>query len=76
MEHAYSGNIARICPDCENHLVNLAPNGERYHCADCDLRLIRDRDQFKMVRCDEIVGAIAIDDVEVKVTWRRLASAV
>lgn len=76
MEHAYSGNIVRICPDCENHLINLAPNGERYHCADCELRLVRERDQFLKVRYGETVGVIDVDDVEVKVTWRVLASAV
>lgn len=76
MNRAFSGNISLICPDCSNHLVNLAPNGERYHCSDCDLRLLRDRDQFVLIRDGACVGEMGIEDVEVKMTWRQLASAV
>lgn len=76
MHRSFSGNIALICPDCATHLVNLAPDGERYHCADCDLRLVRDKDQFHLIRDKEVVGQIAIEEVEVQVTWRMLAPAV
>jgi hypothetical protein len=76
MDKSISGNISLICPDCSNHLVNVAPNGERYHCSDCDLRLMRDRDQFVLFRDGLSVGAMGVEDVEVKVTWRQLASAV
>lgn len=76
MHRSLSGNIALICPDCGMHLVNLAPSGERYHCTDCDLRLVRERDQFQMVREHEIVGQMPVEEVEVQVTWRVLAPAV
>lgn len=76
LEHTFRGNIARICPDCSNHLINLAPNGERYHCSDCELRLIREDDRFRMVRFGESLGHVQVDEVDVKVTWRPLASAV
>lgn len=76
MTRAFSGNISLICPDCANHLVNVAPNGERYHCSDCDLRLIRNREQFVLMRDGASVGEMGVEDVEVKVTWRPMASAV
>jgi hypothetical protein len=78
MQKTFSGNLALICPDCGTHLVNVAASGERYHCADCDLRLVRDADQFLMVRYGDTVGRLGVDDVEMQVTWRlhKLASAV
>lgn len=76
MDHAFTGNISLICPDCSNHMVNVAPNGERYHCSDCDLRLWRNRDQFVLMRDGVAVGEMSVEDVEVKVTWRQMASAV
>lgn len=72
----FSGNQALICPDCGTALVNLAPNGERYHCSDCDLRLLREREAFRLVRFGEVVGQLPIEEVEVQVTWRALVSAV
>ena len=74
----FSGNLALICPDCGTHLINLAPHGERYHCSDCDLRLVRDDEQFCLIRCGDTVGHLGVDDVEVQVIWRLhgLASAV
>ena len=66
----FSGNIALICPDCGTHLVNVASSGERYHCHDCDLRLKREGDAFQMVRYDEIVGQMPVEEVEIQVTWR------
>ncbi|HEY9722342.1 MAG TPA: hypothetical protein V6D47_10025 [Oscillatoriaceae cyanobacterium] len=76
MNRTLSGNISLICPDCAMHLVNLAPNGERYHCTDCDLRLVREKDAFQLVRDHEVVGQIPVEEVEVQVTWRVLAQAV
>jgi hypothetical protein len=78
MQKSFSGNLALICPDCSNHLINLAPNGERYHCADCDLRLTRDGEQFRLIRDGDTVGHLEVDDVEMQVLWRlqELASAV
>ena len=78
MDTCFSGNLALICPDCANHLVNVAPNGERYRCTDCELRLVRDGDHFHLIREDETVGRLAVTQVEVQVTWRphELASAV
>lgn len=70
-----SGNIALICPDCGTHLVNVASSGERYNCHDCDLRLVRDGDNFQLVRYDEPVGQMAVEAVEVQVTWRILELA-
>lgn len=71
----FSGQIALICPDCQTHLVNLAPHGERYHCYDCDLKLVREREQFLKMRLGEVVGAIAVDEVGLHMTWRPLGLA-
>ena len=71
----FSGNIALICPDCGTHLVNVASSGERYHCQDCDLRLAREGETFKMMRYGETVGQLAVEDVEIQVTWRIQALA-
>lgn len=76
MNKHFSGNIALICPDCATPLVNLAPRGERYHCADCDLRVNRDGDGFSLTRFDEVVGRLEAEEVEFQVIWRQLASAV
>ena len=72
MSNTFSGNIALICPDCSNHLINPAPSGERYHCADCDLRLVRSGDRFTLIRDGEVVDALAVEEVQVTVTWRTL----
>ena len=71
----FSGNVSLICPDCQTHLVNVAPSGERYHCYDCDLRLMRDGDRFLMIRFDEAVGTLPVEEVEISVTWRTLELA-
>ena len=71
----FSGNISLICPDCSTHLINLVPSGERYHCPDCDLRLVRDGENFNLIRYGEAVGAVAVEDVEAQVTWRLHALA-
>lgn len=76
MSTNFSGNIALICPDCGTHMVNLVPSGERYHCTDCDLRLVRDGDEFQLVRFSETVGRVAVEDVQAQVTWRMLELAV
>jgi hypothetical protein len=70
MSQTYAGKLALICPDCQTHLVNVAPSGERYHCHDCDLRLMRDGDEFLMFRFGETVGTLAIEEVEISVTWQ------
>ena len=70
MAKCFSGNLALICPDCMTALINVVPNGERYHCADCDLRLARDGDWFDLVRFGEVVGRMPVDEMEVQVTWR------
>jgi hypothetical protein len=75
MSNTISGNIALICPDCRTHLVNQSPNGERYHCPDCDLRLARNGEEFQIVRFGEIVGRLPIEDVEAQVVWRMLEMA-
>lgn len=71
MSKLLSGNRALICPDCAAHLVNVAPNGERYCCADCDLRLVREGDQFRCIRLGEPVGQLPVEAVSVHVTWRQ-----
>jgi hypothetical protein len=75
MSNNISGNIALVCPDCRTHLVNLAPNGERYHCSDCDLRLVRNGEEFQIIRFGDVVGTMPVDDVEVQVVWRMLELA-
>jgi len=75
MPSTFSGQIALICPDCQTHLVNLAPHGERYHCYDCDLKLLRERDTFLKVRLGEVVGRLAVAEVELHMTWRPLTLA-
>jgi len=70
MSTTFTGNLALICPDCGTTLVNLAPSCERYHCPDCDLRLVRDRDHFLIVRCGEVVGRLPVEDVRARMTWR------
>lgn len=74
-QNTYSGAIALVCPDCQTHLVNVASSGERYHCHDCDLRMMRDGDAFMMVRFGETVGTMPVEDVEVAVSWRTLELA-
>lgn len=78
METCFSGNLALICPDCANHLVNVAPDGERYCCTDCELRLVREGDWFRLIRDHELIGLLAVSQVQLQVTWRpaELASAV
>lgn len=66
----YSGKVSLICPDCDTHLVNVAAGSERYHCHDCDLRLQRVGDQFRMIRFGETVGSLPVEEVEISVTWR------
>lgn len=75
MSTTYSGNIALICPDCGTHMVNSAPNCERYHCPDCDLRLVREGEDFKLVRFGDVVGRLPVESIEAQVTWRRLELA-
>ena len=75
MTTSYTGQMALICPDCGTHLVNLAPASERYHCPDCDLRLVRHRDAFLTVRYGEVVGQLPVEDVRAQVTWRLAAAA-
>ncbi|MEB3198743.1 MAG: hypothetical protein VKP62_16220 [Candidatus Sericytochromatia bacterium] len=75
MKHTYSGLLALECPDCETHLVNLAPHGERYHCPDCDLELYREVDHFAKVRMGESVGLISVNEVKLQVIWRAHALA-
>lgn len=70
MSRSFSGNIALICPDCGTHMMNGAPHSERYHCPDCDLRLVRDGEQYQMVRYGEVVQQIPVEAVQAQVTWR------
>jgi hypothetical protein len=75
MNRNFSGNIALVCPDCANRLVNVASHGERYHCLDCDLRLLREREQFLLIRDGEAIGRLSAQDVGMQVIWRHDALA-
>ncbi|MEB3284175.1 MAG: hypothetical protein VKN33_02685 [Candidatus Sericytochromatia bacterium] len=75
MTATYSGRIALQCPDCETHLVNATPYGERYLCHDCGLEMTRDKECFRKVRYGEVVGEVSVYDVALQMTWRSLGYA-
>jgi tRNA(Ile2) C34 agmatinyltransferase TiaS len=72
MTATFTGRISLKCPDCDTHLINSTPHGERYRCHDCGLEMVRDTDSFQKFRLGEHVGDVAVHEVALHMTWRPL----
>gem|GEM_PF-4638092 len=73
MNMHFTGRVILICPDCETHLVNVASCGERYHCTDCELTLIRQNEGFGLHRFGEVIGTCTLEQILMQVHWQPAA---